>query len=419
MRGIDINEIRNMQGEYNKILEESEETFEKHTSNIVKNNKEANSEMMKEASTRAEYEKLLEKQRTTGLSKFEKEKLKLLKDNVKHYNDLRDQEFESLKSQLKLKEISEEEYYTKLSELRDTYFEEGTAEWAKYSIEISKYNIKLLDEQKKSLIEHFSDINKEYDKSLDKIIQKQENLKEKLTSISDIYYKVSVSGAKKGETYSWLQLSNIDVEIEALKNYSKAIEGMKERTDKIFEDMDLSPDKLSKVKAEFFEQFSDLDIGEATGFSNYLMNISHEKLSTYLTKWVEKIDLAELISKNAYSDEASDLITNYSREISQGFSSELAESLSNIPDSFFQNGALSAEQFKNGFLDAIDKVLADLSFELNKKVKTLIPGISQNQSPNIVNNNSSYNIYETTSPAQTAIEIYKQEVMKRMLVGDE
>lgn len=381
-------------------------------------NEDLNTRLTKAAAYRAEYEELMNTKRLRGLTATETKWAQTLKNNIEYYDSLRDQEFENLKTRLNLQEISEEEYYAQLTVLRDTYFKEGSSEWAKYTIEISQYNLKSIEEQKKNLINIFDEINAKYDESINALLKKQENAYNKFVGISDIYNKISINGAKKGETYNWLQLSNIDQELYELKNYSEAITRLKEKTDSIFDNMDLDKNTSDKMKALFLDQIAKLNVTEATGFSNYLLNINESRLSDYLGKWVEKINLSDFMSKNLYSDQANNLIKSYTQEMSDTFTAELNEKFSSIPDSFFESGSLSAEQFKNGFVNAIDEVMIDLSNEITRKINSLLPDVSLGQNSKNIVNNSNYNIYGAVQPAQTALELYKQEAKRRMLVGD-
>ena len=381
-------------------------------------NEDLNTRLIKAAAFRAEYEELMNTKRQRELTTAENKTAQRLKSNIDYYESLRDKEFENLKTRFQLQQISEEEYYTQLAALRDIYFEQGSSEWAKYTIEITKYNSKIIEEQKKTLISMIDEINSEYDECINSLISKQDNMYNKLMGISDIYNKISINGAKDGESYTWLQLSNIDAELAALKNYNDALISAQEKTNSIFDSMDLDKDTINKMKSLFFEQLAELNIADATGFSNYLSNMDTSKLSDYLNKWVEKINLSNIISKNLYSDEANNLINAYTQDISTALNNGLDSIFSSLPETFYANGSLSAEQFKEGFLESFSDAISEIFNEINKNISPLISDISLGQNTKSVVNNSNYNIYGASNPAQTLLEIQKQDTRRKMLVGD-
>lgn len=56
-------------------------------------------------------------------------------------------ELDNLKFAKNMDLITEQEYYAKLAEFRDKYFEEGSKEWQQYTVEIYNYNKRLAEEQ--------------------------------------------------------------------------------------------------------------------------------------------------------------------------------------------------------------------------------------------------------------------------------
>lgn len=56
-------------------------------------------------------------------------------------------ELDDLKFAKNMDLITEQEYYAKLAEFRDKYFEEGSKEWQQYTVEIYNYNKRLAEEQ--------------------------------------------------------------------------------------------------------------------------------------------------------------------------------------------------------------------------------------------------------------------------------
>lgn len=381
--------------------------------NIDKVAHEISDKIKKYTLEQKELVRLTNKSLITKLSNYEKQRLKIVKHSISEFEDYRKQDFDNLKNQYELSNITAEEYYTRLGKLRDVYFKEGSAEWASYTVDILNYNRSVLEEQEKNLTEIFESISAKYNKSFDEIIQKQQNMYQKLNGISKIYNKVSINGGKDGQTYTWLQLSNIDAEIQALKNYNNSITRLKEKTDSIFEGFVDDKAQLNNFKSTFLEQITSMGIGDGIGFSNYLLNISDKRLEDYLEKWIDKLNLTEIISKNMYSDEAEGLARQYSADITSAFSTELTKNLSAVPETFYINGAQACMEFKNGFMKELGNVMNEITLEINAKIEKILGGGTSNNST--VTNNSNYNIYGASSPELTALEIYKQDIRKRML----
>lgn len=77
--------------------------------------------------------------------------LKINSYRQKESDKARDKEFDQLKKQREYEQITEQQYYEKLAELRDQYFEEGSDEWEAYTDEIRKYNKSVVDELKNEI----------------------------------------------------------------------------------------------------------------------------------------------------------------------------------------------------------------------------------------------------------------------------
>lgn len=348
--------------------------------------------------------------------------LEYRKKGASDYSTLMEQEFNELKINHTRGTVSNDEYYKELAVLRDAYFNEGTNEWTRYTLEIIDYNKKVIDEQSEQIKKFLETVKKVDDTSLEyynsaisNLLKKQDDVEKKLLNISKVANKVTIGSGENA--YSWLQLSDIDQEINALKNYNDSLIRVKERINNIVDGFSIDKKDKEKIKSSFFSQITSLDVPQATGFSNYLMALPKERLSDYLGKWGEKLSLAELIPQNIYNDEMNTVLDNYAIQMEKGFSKSLEEKFGEIPTSFFENGASSANSFKEGFLGAIDTVMKELSTEISKRVSGLSTQIVLNPATQ-TNNYSSYNIYGSSEPQQTALEIYKQDAKKRMLTGE-
>ncbi len=401
---------------FKQIKEAADNAF----SNIEEKSKRASqgviSSVKKVVDYQAEYDALINQKKIRNLSEYENKRLTVLKNGIDFYKNLRDMEFDDIKTKLALGEISNEEYYSALSILRDKYFTEGSKKWNKYTLEIAKYNQSVVSEQQRQIEEMLGNIEEKYAKSYSNILEKQNSVKEKLDEGLDLYETVHFEMGE-GKESEWLRLSNIDEDLQILKNYNNALIGAKEKVNEIFDGMGMSEEKTAEMKSHFFEQITELSIGKGMAFANHISFQPKDELTTFIEKWVEKIDLTEAISKNLYADESERLLENYANDMSYAFKETLNEKFGTIPDTFFTNGKKSAYEFKNGFMSVIDEAVGAIEAELGRKIATLMPDLNVLSSGNNVTNNSNYNIYGADSPAQTALEIYKQEEKKKMLIG--
>lgn len=401
---------------FEKIQSAAREAFENVEKDNSKVTKTICDNAKKAADYQSEYDALMNQKRFRTLSTYENKRARILKSNIDYYKTLREDEFNDIKAKLELGEISNEEYYSQLTSLRDAYFQKGSDEWNKYTLEIIKYNKDVVSEQQKEIEEMLTGIEDKYSQSYENILSKQSSMRKKLDNGLPIYETVYFDMGKDKES-EWLRLSNIDEDLRILKNYNNSLLGAKEKVNSIFESMGMDDEKTANMQSKFFEQLTRLSIREGTAFANHISFQSDEDLTSFITKWVEKVDLTEAISKNLYADESQRLMENYATDLSSSFINTLSENFGNIPDTFFQNGQASALEFKNGFLSAVDEAINGINIELNNKISALMPDLSVLSQGNSVTNNSSYNIYGAISPAETALEIYKQDEKKKMLIG--
>lgn len=394
----------------NNIKKSSDNTAEHIKDNIDDCERYSSSEAAKSVELQTETQRVIADLRAKGFD---------------DYKSLRDKEFNDLKIQLASKEISEEDYYSRLAGLRDAYFDEGSNEWAKYTLQIAKYNQRVV-EQQQTIIDKMTDsvraaadeTAERYNESFNKLLNKQNSLKNKLQNISRIYDTIEIGNSGK-DSYRWLQLSDINSELELLKNYNANFIEAKKKLDGIFDSFGFDKKKTAKLKSDFIEEIAGMNIGDATYFTKYLTNISSDRLTDYISKWAEKNELESLIPSEIYKEESEQLAEQYAADMSESFTKSLEECFGEIPDSFFESGSKSALQFKEGFTEALDGVINDISTEINRRIAKISPNINVSGENGQVSNYSSYyNIYGSGDPYQSAIEIYKQDIKKRMLTGE-
>lgn len=425
---MNIEKLKQEEEEYrkylNRVAQLAEEKSAETGSEISKSAKETADNVKDNISAVSDAFKYGSQQAVGQQSNTEKLLSELRAKGFEDYKSLREKEFNDLKVSLAQGEISNEEYYTRLAKLRDIYFSEGSNEWTQYTLQIAKYNQSVIEEQgkliedfAKELKSEFKELDSEYEDSFSSILKKQSDVKSRLEGISDIYNKIEAGDEKNGG-YRWIQLSDINSEIEVLKNYNANLIAARDKINEIFDSFGFDSGKTAELKSGFLGELAKMNVRDATQFSKYLTNIPTERLTNYLSKWAEKSELEAIIPSRLFGEEAEALAQRYAADMSQSFTKSLEDKFGEIPDSFFKSGGASAEQFKEGFIDAIDKAMGDISAEINQRIKKLLPEINLSGAGNQVTNNSSYNIYGASSPEKTALELYKEETKKRMLIGD-
>ena len=133
----------------NRIAQLAEEKSAETGSEISKSAKETADNVKDNISAVSDAFKYGSQQAVGQQSNTEKLLSELRAKGFEDYKSLREKEFNELKVSLAQGEISNEEYYTRLAQLRDIYFSEGSNEWTQYTLQIAKYNQSVLEEQGK------------------------------------------------------------------------------------------------------------------------------------------------------------------------------------------------------------------------------------------------------------------------------
>ncbi len=356
-----------------------------------------------------------------------REDLRKLSDEEKLREDIINRELKALKNSLEIGTISQQEYYLKLREFRDKYFAVGSEEWEDYTIDILKYckdtSEAIAKEQKKAILGVFEELSDEIDKSWEELSKTQDKMTDKLKNYGNLFYEESFTSPGSGHTYSWLALGDMERDIAVLKNYNNALIGVKELLYNVFPTSGegLSQDVIGKNKEhikEFFEILSEMDLEEGGSFAAFLTRMPYDKAEKYLTSWSKKQNIAEEISKNLYSDQAREIYDQNIDNMAKSMVDKLEETFGELPDNFFDKGVSAALGFGEGFMNSIEEVFRNIKSKIEAGFNNAVSSVNALGTNTVVNNSTSYNIYGTESAKSTALEIYKQDTMKRMLVGD-
>ncbi len=368
------------------------------------------------------------------------EENKKLSDSAKQQQEVRDREIKQLKNSLEIGIISEADYYLQLRELRDKYFAVGSEDWENYTVEILKYCKETSEKiakaekeaaeamakaQKEAILNIFSSVSAEIDESFEELESKQKKMSEKLKDFGALYYESSLT-MSDGNEAKFMALGNVERENQELEEYAQALS---EAKDKLYNLLPvhgdgLSAEEMKKNKEyvkEFFSQIADMSVHEGLQFANLFNSRDDKELREYMSGWTKKQDLADWISQMLYSDETFDIYNQNVDNMADSMKKKLEETFGELPDNFFDKGVAAALGFGEGFEQSLEKVFEDISSHMREKMNALYPfvdGISFDGSGVVNNNTTSYNIYGANSSKSTALEIYKQNKMEQMLVGD-
>lgn len=349
------------------------------------------------------------------------ENLRRISDEERIQNEMHERELKQLKNSLSLGVISQQEYYIRLRELRDKYFSVGSEEWEEYTVEILKYcksaAENIAETEKKAILGLFSEMGSQIEQSYEEIEQTQKKMEEKLKNYGSLYSEKSFTSAATGNSYSWWSLNDPEADIRVMKSYSNALSEAKKLLYDVFPTE--GNEKNKQYIKDFFSLLGDMSVEEGLGFADFINRLPREKVEKYLSSWAEKQDLAAEISKSLYGDEVREVYEKNIEDMAKNMVSKLEESFGTLPENFFEEGVMAALGFGEGFINSMDSVFEEIRTKLSAGMSALMPtgGAISAAAGTTVQNSTYYNIYGGASAKSTAIELYKQDTMKRMLVG--
>ncbi len=290
------------------------------------------------------------------------EYLEELKNAAEKEKIIREKEFSSLKNSFDLGYITQEEYYSRLGELRDKYFESDSNEWAEYTKQINDYHISALNDLK--------DYIKNYEKQLENLRGRIEN---KLSDYTNLYTKKTTTYKKAGPfgsniKFTSYSLNDLSEETKKIREYADTLESVKNR---------------GALPKGFFDEIRNMSIDEGISFAKLLLNASDDEFEEYINSYAEMQKEIAQITTEFTEDEAADMVSS--------ISSELEKYYDVIPEGFFECGKLSGENFTSAFLSELNS--------LSDGLNSILPysGIfsPSNQSAASNSYSSVYNLYSS------------------------
>ena len=249
-------------------------------------------------------------------------------------------------------EISDEEYYIALEKFRDKYFEEGSEEWQKYTLQIQQFNEELEEKALKSFKNYAEEQTKAAQKSIEEVQSVKENMESSLKAYGSLFSQYELSTIEIGGvdiTPTVTELSDIALQNEELREYAKLLEQLKGRGD---------------IPTGILSEISQLSVGQGTAFIKELLKLNNAEFATYMSEWAEQQELAAEISDNFVNDEFTELKTS------------LEEKFGTVPEEFFSIGTDSAQQFGSGFMEKLQLVLDEAKATVSNTLSSISPQLS-------------------------------------------
>lgn len=174
----------------------------------------------------------------------------------KSYNQVVD-----LTSELNNRLVAKEEELTK--RLEDTGLDEATKEALNSQLSAVK------------------EFRTEYEAALSEIEKAQESMADKLRDYGELFQSV------KDETGEFLELSDLQEQIDGIQRYGDALDSLKNRG----------------VSDSLLDEIIGMDVDKATAYTEKLLSMTDEEYSDYIALWEKKQAEAQAVAQKFYADE--------------------------------------------------------------------------------------------------------------------
>ncbi len=284
---------------------------------------------------------------------------KYLKEIEKAYKEQREKEFRDLNFSHQMGYISDEQYYSKLASLRDKYFESGSEDWQKYTLKINKYQVELIEKQKKDIISLYDEISKEAEKAINAAEKKYEKLYNKLSQGTPLATKYTATFVGQGaglvlENGAWRNYEDYIVEEYRAADFKEETEKL-ERLYNLFDAI-----KSKGVSNEFLSQFTNMSADDMLGTANALLSMSEKDFNNFYTSWQRFQDMADTAAYKLTEPDREEIINEYGT-LGEDLKQSMTDAFGTIPETFYEYGKLSAEEFGKGFASRVNTVSAFVS----------------------------------------------------------
>lgn len=251
------------------------------------------------------------------------------------------------------KKQAAEELATYKQNLKEKYEELGKAEKkekAKIQAEIDKlqkdWNDKQLETQEKAAKEQLQtqlsalqEFQREYESALEEIEKSQDSMADKLKSYGDLFETVKT---ETGE--SFLELGDLEADIEAINAYGDALENLQARG----------------ISDSLLDEITGMNVEDALAYTDQLLNMTDDQYEKYMQLWEQKQEAAEEVARKFYQDEM-DAMT-------EEFIDKIPGELSDVKDEMRTIGVNSIQ----GMINGINSMSGSLSAAVRRVVDEAI-----------------------------------------------
>ena len=259
--------------------------------------------------------------------------------------------------------LSEEEYYTQLTKLRDEYLTAGTKEWYDYTQKIYQYQKQLNDKLKQQIKETYETIAERALSAVEKINDAQRELSDKMKQYGQLYQEKQTIFRGAGEHGEDLEFTDIVLDLSAqraeLEKYAQLLEEVKRK---------------DEIPAEMFALLREMPVDEAVRYADALLSASDADLKRYVEDWQAIQQLSDNTGTGAFEEDLAHTV----QEQYKLMADELAAEGKELPEGFFDRGEESAERFGEGFVGQIETIVQTIKTRFETEMQKVMDSITAN-----------------------------------------
>lgn len=215
-------------------------------------------------------------------------------------------------------------------------------------------------------------ITEKYNQRYDELVDKQNNLIEKLKSAGSLF---DISGA------GVMTINDLQEQTRQIREYTSKLAKIKE-----------------KVSSELFDQITQYDMKEGSAFLDQLLAMSASDLDAYNKAYTEKMKAAEESAQAIYKKDFSKIASDYQNEINKAFTDipKQLEELGNEAMQGFLNGLTENTDYMSKYIKTYVNSMVD-TFKKDLNASGISIGAASTGIASTVNSGSSYNTAHVTN----------------------